>query len=224
MRRERKGRRRLNGALITATVALLTTAWVVYTQWRSTDLNTRPYISINVMNLEEKIISSQDSKGYAGLIVLTNDGNIPATKIETRYYLTTDGSYVNAENRRYFEERFGGYPTIRYLAPKASGAERVDRAITPADKFYYFEAITSYEGLYRNRTYWIRVWKVFNILGPSQFVEIDGDAEWDRNVSFIPPDRSTQAEVKEKVGKAQENVKKQREGSEAAQIELPSGR
>lgn len=172
------------------------TYWVVQTSKSSTLLANRAYVSVNIKNpIRQK---GGESTFYGNAILLMNGGKTPASKVSTRYYITTDVDKNNMSGEKWFDEYLGGRGSVSYLAPGAEGVEPGFRDLSPAAEYYYFEALTKYEGLGTGKKYWTHVRKAFFHDKPSgQLYPVFTDGEWDRNENFVPPSLSTTEQVRE---------------------------
>ena len=81
--------------------------WNVHTNAASTDLNTRPYVSIN-MEHPQHFTTDRDAF-YGNDILLKNTGRIPAARVSTRYYITTELDQENMNGEQWFNNVLGGF-------------------------------------------------------------------------------------------------------------------
>ncbi len=188
---------------ITAFVALAalftsigTTFWVVQTSNSSTDLANRAYVSVNIKSpIRHK---EGESIFYGNDILLKNGGKTPASKVSSSYYITTDVDKNNMSGEKWFDEHLGGRGSVSFLAPSAEEVEPGFRDLSPSAVYYYFEALTKYEGLGTGKKYWTHVRKAFFHDKPSgRLYPVFTDGEWDRNENFVPPSLSTTEQVRE---------------------------
>lgn len=185
---------------VTAITALFANAgmmtWSIMTNAGSTDLNTRPYVSVNIQEPLE-IFQRGEDVFYGNNFVLKNTGRIPAAKVSTSYYITTDLDKDNMHGERWFVERLGGFGGTAFITPQATELEPGFRSLSPASaNYYYWEALTSYEGLQTGKKYWTHVRKIYFVNRPAnQFIPVLTYGEWDRNERFVPPRLSTKEEV-----------------------------
>lgn len=189
--------------------------WGIYVNSASTDLNTRPYISVNMSNPKRFI--NKDDIFYGNGIILINKGKTSASSVYTQYYITTEMDKENMQGLDWFNKNLGGFGSTSFIAPDATEIEPGFRSLSPAAEYYYFEAITSYDGLDKNKKYWTHIKKVFYVdknTGELYAVFIHG--EWDRNRNFIPPRLS----IKEEVIDLLKDIKKKREQQYAHRLYL----
>lgn len=185
---------------VVAVVALVANAammtWGIITNAKSTDLNTRPYVSVNIQEPLQSFRTSKDVF-YGNNFVLQNTGRIPAAKVSTSYYVTTELDKTNRHGEQWFIEQLGGFGGTSFITPHAVEREPGFRSLSPVSpKYYYWEAVTSYEGLKDGKKYWTHVKKVYSIQKPAdRSITVFTYGEWDRNKNFIPPSISTQEEV-----------------------------
>lgn len=179
-------------ASLVASAGMMT--WNVQTNAASTDLNTRPYVSIN-MEHPRHFVSGQDAF-YGNNIILKNTGRIPAARVSTRYYITTELDRENMNGEQWFNDVLGGFGGVSFIAPQASEVEPGFRSLGPSAEYYYWEAVVTYEGLSSDRAYWTHIKKVYLFNRPAnQFIPVSTYGEWDRNTNFAPPQVSTREEV-----------------------------
>lgn len=172
----------------------------------STDLNIRPYVSVD-MEYPKKFVNNNDTF-YGNNIVLTNKGKIPAAKVSTQYYITSDLDKENMNGLVWFNENLGGFGSISFVIPNDPKIEPGFRSLSPAAQYYYFEAITSYEGIELNRKYWTHVRKVFFIdKAINQLFPVKIYGEWDRNKNSRPPLLSTKEQVVNLLDEIKKNKK-----------------
>jgi len=181
-------------AIAALVLNLFTTWWVVRTNDRSTDLANRAYVSVN---MKDPVRFKQGSDVFYGNgVVLKNGGKTPASKISTSYYITSDLDKNNMNGEKWFDEHLGGFGAVSFISPGAEEVEPGFRSLSPATDYYYFEALTTYEGLRGGRKYWTRVRKVFFHHKPDgRLYPVFSDGEWDRNSDFNPPRLSNTQEV-----------------------------
>jgi len=181
-------------AFIALFLNIFTTAWVVYTNNSSTDLANRAYVSVNMKD-PVRFKQGQDVF-YGNGVVLKNGGKTAASKVSTSYYITTDLDGNNMNGDRWFDEHLGGFGAVSFIAPGAEEIEPGFRSLSPAADYYYFEALTSYEGLQRGRSYWTHIRKIFFHHKPTgRLYPVFSQGEWDRNDNFNPPRLATTQEV-----------------------------
>lgn len=175
-------------AMVAALLALWGTYLVVSANREAAVLGNRAYVSVDMPEARRYEIRRRDGSledvGYGGDVVLSNFGKTPAANIRTHYYITTDKDLKNHEGREWFREALGDFPSISFLAPNSSGREIGGRSLSPSATYYYFEALTTYEGL-GNRRHWTHIRKVFAING-IQFLTIRAFGDWDRNERPVP--------------------------------------
>lgn len=160
----------------------------------STDLNTRPYVTVNMgYPIKE---SRGESTFYGNDIILKNNGKIPAANVSTQYYITTDADKTNMHGLEWFKKYLGGFGSVSFIAPNDIDFEKGFRDLSPSAEYYYFEAVTSYEGLKQNKKYWTYIKKVFYVdKDKNRLYIISSYGDWDRNKKFKPPKLSTKEEV-----------------------------
>ncbi len=179
--------------------------WSIVVNRTSTDLNTRPYVSADIESPIRSV--EKNDTFYGNRIVLNNKGKIPAAHISTEYYITTDIDKKNMHGLEWFDKNLGGFGSISFIVPGDPEIEPGFRSLSPSAEYYYFEAITSYEGLELDKKYWTHIKKIFyveKVTNKLYAVSIYG--EWDRNRNFKIPLISTT----EKVVKELEEIKKKR--------------
>ena len=161
---------------------VLMMTWNIGTNAWSTDLNTRPYVSVNI---QEPLIYRRTDKDmfYGNDFVLKNTGRIPAAKVSTSYYVTTDFDKDNRSGEKWFIEQLGGYGGVSFITSQATEREPGLRSVSPASpNYYYWEALTTYEGLDYGKKYWTHVKKIYFANEPAnQFIPVLNIGEWDRN-------------------------------------------
>lgn len=169
---------------IVANISMIT--WSVNVARTSTDLNTRPYVSINMEN-PKRFINVADVF-YGNNIILKNNGKIPAANVSTRYYITSDMDKENMNGLSWFEENLGGFGSTSFISPNAVEIEPGFRSLSPSAEYYYFEALITYEGMDINKRYWTHIKKVFYVdKKTSNLYPVFIYGEWDRNKRFQPP-------------------------------------
>lgn len=190
-------------AIVSLAANIIMMTWSIIINSISTVLDTRPYVSINM--LEPKIFADKEDVFYGGNIILKNNGKIPASDISTQYYITTDMDKENMQGVEWFDKNLGGFGSVAFIAPGDTAVDPGLRSLSPSATYYYFEAITSYKGLEPNKKYWIHIKKVFYIdekVGNLYAVFAYGS--WDKNQNILPP----QISKKEDVVKLLEELKK----------------
>ena len=173
-------------AIVSLFVNIAMMTWSIRVNSISTDLNTRPYVSINMS--EPKPFVNKEDVFYGNNIILKNNGKIPASDISTQYYITTDMDKENMQGIEWFDKNLGGFGSVAFIAPGDTAVDPGLRSLSPSATYYYFEAITSYKGLEPNKKYWIHIKKVFYIdkrVGDLYAVFAYGD--WDKNQNILPP-------------------------------------
>jgi len=192
-------------AILSPLLTLFTIHWnmkmTLYSKkidWESTVLNTRPYVSADMKNPQLLMVNNEAF--YGNEIILKNSGRIPAAQIETKYYITTDKDKENMNGSEWYNKNLGGFGSTSFIIPQGIESELGKRSLSPSADYYYFEALTIYEGLESNKKYWTHIKKVFYIdkkLNVLLAVFVYGD--WDRNKYFEPPLFSTKEEVVKKL-------------------------
>jgi len=178
---------------------ILTTSWVVHTNNRSTDLANRAYVSVNMKDPVR--FKRGEDVFYGNGVVLKNGGKTPASKVSTSYYITSDLDGNNMNGEKWFDEHLGGFGSVSFVAPGVEEVEPGFRSLSPSADYYYFESLTTYEGLWKNRKYWTHIRKVFfHHKSSNQLYPVFSDGEWDRNFDFNPPRLSTTEEVTRLLG------------------------
>jgi len=145
---------------------------------------------------DPKVFINKADTFYGNNIVLKNKGKIPASKVSTRYYITSDKDLNNMNGLEWFNKTLGGFGSISFIAPEATEKEPGFRSLSPSAEYYYFEAIISYEGLKPIKKYWTHIKKIYYVdrdSGMLYSVYIYG--EWDRNRNFAIPQISSEKEV-----------------------------
>ena len=174
--------------ILAATFA--STTWfsyrTAYLQNRSVELDTRPYLSVRLVNLTWNTTPTDTFIGPD--VVYKNVGKVPATNITTAFYIATDKDGGNRALEGYADEHWGGYKKVTFLAPGEGDAVPRRLSLSPATEVYYFNVVVSYEGVEEGQKYWVEVRKAFRILNKSLLVEIDSHGNWDRNKTFNPPE------------------------------------
>ena len=146
-----------------------------------------------------KQLITENDVFYGNDIILKNTGRIPATKVSTSYYITTDLDQANMNGPEWFEKKLGGFGGTSFIAPGAKESEPGLRSLSGAAEYYYWESLVIYEGLEQNKKYWTHVKKAcfLDKYGDKviQIIPVFNSGEWDRNNSFDPPRLSTKDEV-----------------------------
>ncbi len=133
---------------------------------------------------------------YGNGIALKNKGKIPAAKVSTQYYITTDMDKENRNGLEWFDKNLGGFGSVSFIAPDVTEVEPGFRSLSPGAEYYYFEALTSYEGKDQNKKYWTHIKKVFYVdKGNNELYAVKIEGDWDRNKNFKIPALSTKKEV-----------------------------
>lgn len=182
---------------LAAISSLFFMAWQIQVQSNATDLDTRPYVSVDIASPQYIQNEKDPSDTYYGNdILLTNRGKTPASRVQTAYYITTDKDRNNMHSPEWFRKHLGGFGSVSFITPGEIRRERGKRSLSPTAIFYYFEAMSSYQGLDDDRTYWTHIRKVFSIdQGRRQLYLVCTYGEWDRNKNFSPPSISKTSTV-----------------------------
>ena len=197
-------------AILSLFTNMLMMTWSIHVNNTSIDLNTRPYVSINMSNPKRFI--NQNDTFYGNGITLINKGKIPASNVHTQYYITTDMDKENMFGLDWFDKNLGGFGSTSFIVPDATEIEPGFRSLSPVAEYYYFEAITSYEGLKFNKKYWTHIKKIFYVdKDANSLYAVFSYGEWDRNRSFTPPPLASKNEIMDLI----ENIKKKREQKHA---------
>jgi len=188
---------------LVANIAMMT--WSIFVNAASTDLNTRPYVSIDMSN-PQRFINKNDIF-YGNNIILINKGKIPASNVSTQYYITTNMDKENLHGFKWFNENLGGFGSTSFIVPDATEIEPGFRSLSPTAEYYYFEAVVSYEGLKFNKKYWTHVKKIFYVDKDANVLyNVYNYGEWDRNKNFNQPHLAKKNEVVDLM----ENIKKKK--------------
>lgn len=159
---------------------------------KQSEFELRPYVSMNLINFGAGPIPELNAFSIGGEISFNNYGKVPASKIKTNYYITTDvdpGNRYDSLND-YAECNWGGLKKISFLGPNEREKVALTMDLSPVTKLYYINGIVSYEGIEADRTYWTSFKKVIRIIKDNhgyRGVEIDSFGDWDRNNNFNPP-------------------------------------
>lgn len=160
--------------------------WSIGVDGNSTDLNMRPYVTVNMGYPIKK--STEKSIFYGNDIILKNNGRLPAANVSTEYYITTDADKKNMHGLEWFKKYLGGFGSVSFIAPGDFDLEKGFRDLSPSAEYYYFEALTSYEGLKQNKKYWTHIKKIFYVDKETNLLYIISSyGDWDRNKKFRPP-------------------------------------
>lgn len=162
----------------------------VKTQKDSLDFEIRPYISIRLVNFD--VSTGEKDTFIGGDILYHNYGKTPASKMKTYFYITTQEDGIgNRSLEEYAQDAWGGYKRVSFLCPIEFDAVSRRISLSPSATIYYINAIVTYEGIEKNKTYWTFFKKVIRILdintSKPTYIEIDSDGNWDRNKDFTPP-------------------------------------
>ena len=167
----------------------VSTTWFSYKaaslQGRSVDLDTRPYLAVQLANLTWNTTPTDTFIGPD--VIYHNVGKIPATNIETKFYIATDKDGGNRALEDYADEHWGGYKKVTFLAPGEGDLVPRRLSLSPATEVYYINVIVSYEGVDEDKRYWIELRKAFRIFNKDLLVEIDSRGNWDRNKNYQLP-------------------------------------
>lgn len=198
--------------VLLAFASLLANMWMmtrnIQTSKTSIDLDTRPYLSINMEQPVHRRVGLDAM--YGNDITLKNSGKTPATQIATQYYITTELDRDNMNGTQWYDQFLGGFGGVSFLASQATGSEYGFRSLSPSAEYYYWEALVTYEGLEVNKTYWTRVKKVYFIdRTTNRLLPVLNSGEWDRNQDFDVPRISTSKEIVALL----EQIKKKRKAS-----------
>lgn len=170
-------------------VVLALTAFFSYRaaslQQKSSDLETRPYLSLRIANLSWNTTPTDTFIGPD--VVYSNLGKVPASNIQTKFYITTDKDGGNHALEEYAKENWGGYPAVTFLAPGQIEAISRRLSLSPSTEVYYFHAVATYEGIEKDKRYWTELKKAFRITNRF-FIEIDSFGNWDRTDDLAIPE------------------------------------
>lgn len=190
-------------AIVSLAANIIMMTWSIIINSISTVLDTRPYVSINM--LEPKIFADKEDVFYGSNIILKNNGKTPASDISTQYYITTDMDKENMQGVEWFDKNLGGFGSVAFIAPGDTAVDPGLRSLSPSATYYYFEAITSYKGLGPNKKYWIHIKKVFYIdKKVGNLYAVFAYGSWDKNQNILSP----QISKKEDIVKLLEELKK----------------
>ena len=166
-------------------------SWSIGVDKTRTNLDTRPYVSVDMAN--PIWFERPPDTFYGNNITLKNTGRTPAAKISTIYYVTTDLDKTNMHGAEWYEKNQGGFGSVSLITPGATEVEPGFRSLSPNAQYYYFEAVTSYEGLDVDKIYWTHIRKVFFInRNRKQLYPVYSYGDWDRNrVARVPALHST---------------------------------
>lgn len=154
-------------------------------QQKSSDLETRPYLSLRIANLSWNTTPTDTFIGPD--VVYSNLGKVPASNIQTKFYITTDKDGGNHALEEYAKENWGGYPAVTFLAPGQTEAISRRLSLSPSTEVYYFHAVATYEGIEKDKQYWTELRKAFRITN-RLFIEIDSFGNWDRTDEVAVPE------------------------------------
>ncbi|MFA6142538.1 MAG: hypothetical protein WC738_04495 [Candidatus Omnitrophota bacterium] len=170
------------------------TTWSININRTSTDISNRPYVSVDIEYPYVKVAGVDTA--YGNNIIILNKGKISASNIKTEYYITSDVDKTNHEGTRWFEDNFGGRGATAFITPNSLQVEPGLRSLSLDAKFYYFEALISYEGFEKGKRYWTHVRKIyFRDKNTNKLYPVDMYGEWDRNKNFKVPMLSTEEKV-----------------------------
>lgn len=190
--------RRNNYKIFSLVVAffILLIVWGVEKSRNSEELNTRPYLSVDIIKPMQIVDEDKQNTYYGNYIILRNSGKTPASNVSTLYYMTTNIDNEKVDSTKWFNEKISGLGMLRFIAPETIQKEPAFRSLSPSAEYYYFETIATYKGLRSKKQYWTSIKKVFHInkeTGNFNAVYICG--EWDRNRNVAPPAISTEKEI-----------------------------
>jgi len=184
--------------IIAATLAtiVLLIAWNIKTGQDLKEIDIRPYVSVDMID-PMQINDTEGKNVYFGnYIILNNTGKTPAANVSIRYYLTSEAEKARTPGQKWMDQKIEGISTLGFIAPGTFTKEPSFKALSPSAKYYYFEAIVSYQGLSSPKRYWTHVRKVFRFdRAEGKFVIALSDSEWDMNRDFGVPPISTVKEI-----------------------------
>lgn len=173
----------------------------------SYEFTSRPYVSVNILNPLQIIDESGKNTYYGSYIILKNNGKTPAANVTTKYYMTTNLDKEKLNYSRWINEKVSGVGILGFIAPGAIQKEPSFRSLSPSARYYYFEAVTSYEGINPGKRYWTRIKKVFYIdRETGDFYPVSFSGEWDRNRDFTAPALSSEQEISVLLDKIERDV------------------
>jgi hypothetical protein len=175
---------------------VLLIAWNIKTGQDMKDVDIRPYVSVDMIDP----IQINDTEGmnvyFGNYIILNNTGKTPAANVSVRYYLTSEAEKTKASGQKWIDRKMEGISTLGFIAPGKFVKEPGFKALSPSAKYYYFEAVVSYQGLASSRKYWTHVKRIFRFeKAEGKFTIAFSDSEWDRNCNFGMPPISSAKEV-----------------------------
>lgn len=180
----------------------------IQTSQNSIDLDTRPYLAINIEQPVYRRVGLDAM--YGNDIILKNSGKTPASHVSTRYYITTELDRENRNGQEWFDEFLGGFGGVSFLAPQATGWEFGFRSLSPSAEYYYWEGLVTYEGMEKNKKYWTHVKKVYFIeRTANRLLPVSTYGDWDRNEDLDAPSISTSKQIAALL----EDIKKKRKAN-----------
>jgi len=130
-------------------------------------------------------------------MILDNNGKTPADNVTAKYILTTELEKQKQSGQKWIDERQEGIGSLGFISPGGMIKEPGFKSLSPAAKYYYFEAIVSYQGLSSPKRYWTRVRKVFKMdKTAGKFIEALSESEWDNNRVFSVPQISGDGQIR----------------------------
>ena len=172
--------------LITWSIPVLTTIYTVQSNIVLKKMEMRPYFSIVFEHqLQARRVEQSKDVFYGNNVIVRNDGKIPATEIDTKYYITTDKDIVNMNGEEWFAKALGGFPSITFMPPQTVEKQAVFRSLSPSADYYYFEALATYEGFDRDKKYWCHIRNVYHVdRSNNVLLLVFARGDWDRNELF----------------------------------------
>lgn len=168
----------------------------IWTVRDTREVDIRPYISVSMIDPIQVSDTVGKNVYFGNYIIVNNAGKTPASNVSIRYYLTSEAEMAGATGQKWVDRKVEGLSTLGFIAPGTFTKEPGFKALSPSAKYYYFEAVVSYQGLSSSRRYWTHVKKVFRYDRPEgKFVLATGDMEWDRNRDTVVPPISSVSEI-----------------------------
>ncbi|MFA5093860.1 MAG: hypothetical protein WC512_01295 [Candidatus Omnitrophota bacterium] len=172
-------------------------AWNVKSGLDFKEVDVRPYVTIKIIDPIQISDNGTNSVYFGNYMILDNNGKTPAANVTAKYILTTELDKQKQSGQKWIDERQEGIGSLGFISPGGMIKEPGFKSLSPVAKYYYFEAIVSYQGLSSSKRYWTRVRKVFRMDKTSgRFIEVLSESEWDNNRVFSVPQISGDGQIR----------------------------
>jgi hypothetical protein len=155
------------------------------------NLEKRPYLYVDLEPLSKYY--SDGSIHGGGWAVYKNEGQIPASDVQTEFKVATDDVQGEIDIKKWYEQKLGGkFPEVKTVFPKQGGVKiPINPSINKKAKFLSIEVLVTYSGIEKNKRYWSKFSQMYDVIVDGKNMKLTPRGpiiDWDRDLnSELPP-------------------------------------